>query len=65
MAWPVCRVVMPVRDCADYLGRSIPTIYAQGLADIEIVAVDDNSSDGSHILLENWRKRHRNFVLLQ
>ena len=65
MAKPICSVVIPTRDCVDYLKQSIPTIYQQKLDDVEIIIVDDGSTDGSHEYLAECQKNDKNFVVLQ
>lgn len=65
MTKPVCSVVIPTRDCLDYLKQSIPTIYAQKLKNLEIIIIDDGSSDGSHEYLVKCQQEDENFVVLQ
>ena len=65
MTKPICSVVIPTRDCLDYLKQSIPTIYQQKLDDVEIIIVDDGSTDGSHEYLAECQKTDKNFVVLQ
>ncbi len=49
---PLISVLLPVRDAAPWLGASLRSLARQSLADFEIVAVDDGSSDGSGEILE-------------
>lgn len=65
MQQPICSVVMPTRDCLEYLKRSIPTIYEQKIENIEIVVVDDGSSDGSDEYLAHCARNDKKFVVLQ
>ena len=65
MTRPICSVVIPTRDCVDYLKQSIPTIYLQKLDNVEIIIVDDGSTDGSHEYLAECQKKDKNFVVLQ
>jgi glycosyltransferase involved in cell wall biosynthesis len=44
-------VLLPVRDAATTLGACLDSLAAQTLADHEVVAVDDGSTDGSGELL--------------
>lgn len=44
---PPCSVVMPVHNGASTLRRSIDSVLAQTLTDIELIVVDDGSTDGS------------------
>jgi len=44
---PAVSVLLPVRDAGDALDSCLDSLAAQTLADHEVVAVDDGSSDGS------------------
>ncbi|MCC7271474.1 MAG: glycosyltransferase family 2 protein [Alphaproteobacteria bacterium] len=42
---PVVSVIIPVHDGARFLPRAVATVREQGMADCEIVVVDDGSTD--------------------
>lgn len=65
MEQPICSVVMPTRDCLEYLKRSIPSIYEQDIEGIEIIVVDDGSTDGSDKFLAQCAQKDKNFIVLQ
>ena len=44
-------VIMPVYNCREYLEKAIESVFKGGIDDIEIIAVDDCSSDGSRELI--------------
>jgi hypothetical protein len=54
---PLVSVVMPVRDARTYLDEAVHSVLGQTLDDIELVAVDDGSSDGSLERLGRWSQR--------
>jgi glycosyltransferase involved in cell wall biosynthesis len=54
---PVVSVLLPVRDDAEYLDQAVASILAQTVRDLEVVAVDDGSTDGSAERLDAWASR--------
>src|SRR5262249_3426566 len=44
---PVVSVVLPVFNQARYLPAAIDSILGQGFGDLELIVVDDGSTDGS------------------
>ncbi len=57
---PVVSVIIPVYNAVDHLPECLQSIAGQsiGFEQIEIVAVDDGSTDGSGELLDTWAERH-------
>ncbi len=49
-------VIVITRNSAKYLTRCLESILNQGIADLEIVAIDGNSTDGTQQILENAEK---------
>lgn len=53
-------VIMPVYNVAKFIQQSLDTIRSQSLKDIEIICVDDGSTDNTYnILLENSKSDKR------
>lgn len=50
--WPRLSVVLAARDEAAHLAAAIDTLLAQDYPDLEIVAVDDRSTDGTGAILD-------------
>ncbi|WP_399884945.1 glycosyltransferase family 2 protein [Streptomyces sp. BBFR51] len=57
---PKVSVIIPVYNAVDHLPECLRSIVDQtiGFANIEVVAVDDGSTDGSGALLDAWAERH-------
>ena len=47
MSRPVCSIIIPTRDCLNYLPTTLASIDLQCRTDLEVVVVDDGSSDGT------------------
>jgi hypothetical protein len=54
---PALSVVVPVYRVEDYLGACLDSILDQGLSDLELIAVDDASDDGSAAILASYAAR--------
>src|SRR5262245_12506959 len=54
-AAPLLSIVIPVYNLAAYIDSCLDSITGQGLADIEIIAVDGQSTDNTRDLLEKKR----------
>lgn len=47
-------VLMAARNAAPWVGEAVDSILGQGIADLELICVDDGSSDGTADLLEGF-----------
>lgn len=54
---PRLSVVMPVRNAARFVDAAAGSILSQSFADLEFVALDDASTDGSGDRLAAWAAR--------
>lgn len=54
---PEISIVLPVYNVADYLAECLDSLLGQTLANIEIICVDDCSTDGSDRLLREYAAR--------
>ncbi|MFF5971384.1 glycosyltransferase family 2 protein [Streptomyces sp. NPDC012769] len=57
---PIVSVVVPVYNAMPYLEQTLASVARQsiGTEAVEIVAVDDGSTDGSGAFLDAWAARH-------
>ncbi len=53
---PTISVIIPVYNVEKYLSQCLDTIIAQTFADIEIICVNDGSTDSSRKILEQYAK---------
>jgi glycosyltransferase involved in cell wall biosynthesis len=61
---PRLSVVVPVYNVADYLAEALDSILAQSYDDLEVVVVDDGSTDGSRARVDRYVERHPNVRLV-
>jgi glycosyltransferase involved in cell wall biosynthesis len=57
-------VIVPVYNTEVYLGECLDSLVAQTLPDIEIICVDNGSSDGSLSVLKEYASVHNNIIVL-
>ncbi|HWU09044.1 MAG TPA: CDP-glycerol glycerophosphotransferase family protein [Streptomyces sp.] len=58
---PLLSVVVPVHNVEDYLEECLGSLAGQSLKDIEVVLVDDGSTDGSRRIAEDFAARDTRF----
>ena len=52
---PRISVILPVYNCEKYLSKCLESLMAQTIREIEIIAVNDSSDDGSLAILEKYK----------
>ena len=58
-------VVVPVYNVEAYLRECLDSVAGQSFADLEVVMVDDGSSDGSVAICEEYAARDKRFTLVR
>lgn len=61
---PKVSVLVPVFNVELYLEECLQSLIGQTLDDIEIVCVNDGSTDSSLSILRNYALRHKNIVII-
>lgn len=51
---PVVSVIIPSYNYADYIGRAIDSVLSQSFHDLEIIVVDDASTDNTHGVIDQF-----------
>ncbi|MDF2472241.1 MAG: glycosyl transferase family 2 [Anaerocolumna sp.] len=54
---PLISIIVPIYNTAEYLNRCIKSICNQTYRNLEIILIDDGSTDLSPELCDNWAKR--------
>lgn len=58
-------VIIPVYNSGKYIDKTIDSVLNQSYEQIEIVLVDDCSSDNSKQIIENYTKKYTNIIFQQ
>src|SRR5215217_4698126 len=61
---PRISVVVPIYDVESYLATCLQSLARQTVRDLEVIMVDDGSTDGSRALAERFACHDRRFHLL-
>lgn len=57
-------VIIPIYNMAEWIEHAIETVEKQTLKEIEIICVDDGSTDNSREILYNCKKNENNIIVL-
>ena len=58
---PKISIIVPIYNCERYLARCLDSIKSQTYENIEVIMVDDGSSDGSAEIAESYAKKDDRF----
>jgi len=61
---PKVSVIIPIYNTERYLAQCLDSVVAQTLEDIEIICVDDGSTDGSATILREYAQRDERVVVV-
>jgi capsular polysaccharide export protein len=62
---PKVSVIIPVYNAEPYLRQCLDSIINQTLKDIEIICIDDSSSDNSFFILNEYANKDKRFIILK
>lgn len=57
-------VIVPVYNLEDYVGKAIESLQEQVYKNIEIIIVDDGSTDGTGDIIDEYEKRDKRIVVV-
>ena len=52
-------IVIPVHNRADIIERTLDSIHNQDMRPVSLILVDNNSTDNSLAIMEEWKSRHQ------
>ena len=56
---PKVSIIIPVYNVESYIRTCIDSVLAQSLKDLEIICVDDGSTDSSPAILDDYAKQRQ------
>ena len=59
---PSVSIIVPVYNVEKYLEKCLNSLVNQTLKDIEIIIVNDGSSDSSEIIVKEYKKKYKNII---
>ena len=62
---PLISIIVPVYNVADYLKKCLDSILHQTLKEIEVICVNDGSTDDSGAILEEYAARDDRIILVE
>jgi len=61
---PTISVIVPIFNTGKYLRRCVDSILAQSIEDIEVILVDDGSTDSSAAICDEYKSKNCNIVVI-
>ena len=58
-------IIVPIYNTKEYLAQCLGSLISQTMRDIEIICVDDCSSDGSHKIVEDYQQLDKRIKLFR
>lgn len=65
MRTPLLSVIIPCYNVAPYIRQCLDSVFGQSYAYIEVICVDDGSTDQTYLILCEYAERHNNLVLIK
>ena len=59
---PKISIIVPVYNVRDYVSKCLGSLVKQGYESIEIIVVDDGSTDGSGEICEEYSKKDKRII---
>ena len=61
---PKVSIIIPVYNVEEYLEKCLNSVINQTLTDIEIICINDGSTDNSLLILENFARNDKRIIIL-
>ena len=64
MNQPKVSIIIPVYNVEDYIGLTLDSLLNQTLKEIEIILIDDGSTDNSRQIIDDYSKKYENIRVI-
>ena len=61
---PMMSFIVPVFNVVNYISETLDSILAQSINDIEIILINDGSTDGSQVICERYENKYSQIKLI-
>jgi len=61
---PLLSIITPVYNVSNYLNRCVNSILSQSFRELELILVDDGSTDGSSLICDEWAIKDNRVVVI-
>lgn len=61
---PLISIIIPVYNIEQYVGECLDSVCRQTYTNLEIIVVNDGSTDSSETIINQWKKRDNRIVLI-
>lgn len=62
---PKISVIVPVYNKCEYLEKCLASLCCQTYSNLEIICIDDGSTDGSFDILDRYKKSDDRFIVIR
>lgn len=62
---PIVSVIIPSYNAADYIAQTLESVLAQTLTDIEVIVVDDGSTDNTRNIVADFANKDPRLMLVE
>jgi len=62
MKKPLASVIMPSYNCGKWIEDSINSVLKQDYKKVELIIIDDNSSDNTHQIIQRFQKKEQKII---
>jgi glycosyltransferase involved in cell wall biosynthesis len=61
---PLISIIIPMHNSEKFIEECLDSVVSQTYKNIEVIVVNDNSSDSSNDITETYAKKHKNITLI-